>query len=329
VKQNSRNLLILLVLICLLTSCQTQPAAEPPFDVSTIPPTNTPAFALTKTPIPSLTATEIPVPSPTQVPVVRFAVIGDFGEAGPGVAGVADLIDSWEVDFIITTGDNNYPVGSPKTIDENIGQYFHAYIHPYKGEYGEGAGINRFFPTLGNHDWMWQNAQPYLDYFELPGNERYYQFTWDFIDFFAVSSEWSEPSGIGKDSEQAAWLQDALSASTAAWQVVYFHLAPYTSGYNGPTVHMQWPFEEWGADVVFTGHDHHYERLNIGGLTYFVVGLCGGPIYDIPNVFPGSQFRYNRQYGALLVQGTPDEFWFRFYNIEGELIDEFVLDRTW
>ena len=313
-----KRILFLLTLV-LLTACQPAPPAPAP--TSTPPPTATPPPTPTPTAIPSHT----PQPSPTPIPTVRFAVIGDFGEAGPGLEGVADLIDSWQVDLIITTGDNNYPVGSPKTIDENVGQYFHEYIYPYTGEYGPGAEINRFFPTLGNHDWMWDNAQPYLEYFELPGNERYYTFTWEFIDFYAISSDWAEPDGIGKNSDQAAWLQQALAASSSPWQVVYFHHAPYSSGYHGPTDHMQWPFTEWGTDMVFTGHDHHYERLIVDGLTYFIVGNCGGPIYDIPSLYPGSQSRYRDDYGALLVEASPEEMRFWFYNIEGELVDEGVL----
>ncbi|MFN2145737.1 MAG: metallophosphoesterase family protein [Anaerolineales bacterium] len=317
--------LLILLPLTAITACQGEITVPTPVPTSALPPTETATVTITSTPNP--TPTETPTPSPTPVPVVRFAVIGDFGEAGPGVAAVADLIDSWEVDFIITTGDNNYPVGSPKTIDENIGQYFHAYISPYIGEYGEGAETNRFFPTLGNHDWMWIDAQPYLDYFELPGNERYYSFSWEFIDFFALDSEWSEPDGIGKDSLQAEWLKDSLAGSTAVWKVVYFHLAPYTSGYNGPTTHMRWPFKEWGADVVLSGHDHHYERLVVDGLTYFVVGISGGPIYPIPALQPGSQFRYREMHGAMLVEANPDKLWFGFYNIEGELVDEWVLTR--
>ncbi len=85
---------------------------------------------------------------------------------------MAVLIKNWDPDLIITTGDNNYPDGAADTIDENIGQYFHEFIAPYKGSYGEGAQENRFFPSLGNHDWHSPDAQPYLDYFTLPGNER-------------------------------------------------------------------------------------------------------------------------------------------------------------
>ncbi len=85
----------------------------------------------------------------------------------------------------MTTGDNNYPDGAAATIDENIGQYYADFIYPYTGSYGTGAASNRFFPSLGNHDWYTTGAMPYLDYFALPGNERYYRFTRGPVEFFA------------------------------------------------------------------------------------------------------------------------------------------------
>lgn len=63
------------------------------------------------------------------VGTIHFAVIGDYGEAGQAEADVAALVDSWDVDFIVTVGDNNYPDGEASTIDQNIGQYYQAYIH--------------------------------------------------------------------------------------------------------------------------------------------------------------------------------------------------------
>ena len=105
---------------------------------------------------PTATATSIPEIKPTAtftpIPMTRFAVIGDFGLAGQPEADVASLVKSWEPELIITTGDNNYPDGEAETIDDNIGQYYQAFIYPYHGAYGPGAEVNRFFPTLGNHD---------------------------------------------------------------------------------------------------------------------------------------------------------------------------------
>ena len=287
-------------------------------------PTLVPAFptgtsAVTHPPsTPTSTATPLPQ-------MVRFAVIGDYGGGGGPEADVADLVKSWDPQFIITVGDNNYPDGAAETIDHNVGQFYRQFIHPYSGEFGEGAAENRFFPTLGNHDWDTLGAQPYLDYFTLPGNERYYDFTWGPLHFFALDSDSREPDGVGSSSIQATWLQSQLATSTSPWQIVYFHHAPFSSGLHGPVNWMQWPFAEWGADVVLSGHDHTYERIAQDDIVYFVNGLGGGSIYRLMGAVSGSQARYNGDYGAMLVEATDRSIRFQFINRQNEVIDDFEL----
>ena len=256
---------------------------------------------------------------------MRFAVIGDYGKGSQAEADVAALVKSWNPEFIITTGDNNYPDGEADTIDEHIGQFFHEYIASYKGSYGAGAQENRFFPSLGNHDWHAPGAQPYLDYFTLPGNERYYDFTWGPVHFFALDSDSDEPDGRHEKSVQADWLQSNLVASGSPWKVVYFHHSPYSSGKHGPKETMQWPFAEWGADVVFSGHDHTYERIARDGILYFVNGLGGASRYDFEDIVEGSQVRYNEDFGAMLVEVSEEVMKFQFINRQGTVIDEFEL----
>jgi tartrate-resistant acid phosphatase type 5 len=258
---------------------------------------------------------------------VRFAVIGDYGSGSQDEADVAALIKGWNPDFIITTGDNNYPDGSAETIDENVGKFFHEYIAPYKGSYGEGGPENRFFPSLGNHDWNSLGAQPYLDYFTLPGNERYYDFTRGAVHFYAIDSDSREPDGVGMTSKQADWLQTQLALSASSWDIVYFHHASYSSGLHGNVDWMQWPFAEWGAEVVFSGHDHTYERVSRDGITYIVNGLGGMSRYSFLRVVEGSQVRYNRDYGTMLVEASENAIHFQFINRLNEVIDTFEL--TW
>lgn len=255
-------------------------------------------------------------------PVLRFAVIGDYGTGGQAEADVAALVKSWNPEFIITTGDNNYPDGEASTIDQNIGQFYHEYIHPYQGGYGEGAQVNRFFPSLGNHDWVSENAQPYLDYFTLPGNERYYEHVQGPVHFFILDSDTHEPDGADANSIQAAWLQEQLMGSDAAWKIVFMHHPPYSSGLHGSIERMQWPYAPWGADVVISGHDHTYERISRDGILYFVNGLGGNSKYFF-NIIPeeGSQVRYNQDYGAMLVEAGEDSIHFQFINRLGEIFD--------
>src|SRR5215212_4305264 len=123
----------------------------------------------------------------------RFAVIGDYGWAGQAALDVSNLVRSWNPDFIITTGDNNYDNGAASTIDPNIGQYYHDFIFPYTGTYGPGAPFNKFFPALGNHDWNTAGATPYLSFFTLPNNERYYDFASGPVHLYSIDSDGHEP----------------------------------------------------------------------------------------------------------------------------------------
>lgn len=264
---------------------------------------------------------------PRQAGALRLAAIGDYGWVGTPTQEVAALVKSWQPDLVITLGDNNYPDGEAATIDAHIGQYYHDFIAPYQGSYGAGASENRFFPTLGNHDWHTPNAQPYLDYFTLPGNERYYDIVRGPVHLFALDSDPHEPDGNSADSVQARWLAQRLSISTAPWQLVYFHHPPYTSSQRGPVLEMRWPFAQWGADAVLAGHDHIYERLEREGIPYLVNGLGGRSIYQLGEPVAGSLVRYNQDYGALLIEATDTTLRFRFINRQGQLIDELTLTQ--
>jgi tartrate-resistant acid phosphatase type 5 len=258
---------------------------------------------------------------------VRMAVIGDYGQAGPAEAAVAALVAGWQPELVITLGDNNYEQGFATTLDDNVGQYYHAFIFPYLGKYGSAATENRFFPSLGNHDWRTPNAWPYLEYFTLPGNERYYELVWGPLHLFALDSDPHEPDGVTADSDQAKWLQTRLAASTSPWQLVYMHHPPYSSGDHGSSEDMRWPFAAWGVDVVLAGHDHHYERIEQDGIVYFVNGLGGYPDrYAVGTPLPGSEVQFNAEHGAMLVQASALRLELRFMTASGREVDRRVLE---
>ena len=236
-------------------------------------------------------------------PSLCIAVIGDFGGDTPAEAQVAALVAGFKPDLVVTVGDNNYPAGAAETIDRNIGKYYAQFIAPYHGAFGPGAAANRFFPALGNHDWATDGAKPYLDYFELPGNERYYELERGPVHLFFVDSDPHEPDGVTRDSRQALWLRDALARSTAPYKWVLFHHPPFSSGPHGSTAELQWPFRAWGATAVFSGHDHDYERLDVGGMPYVVVGTGGKTLYPFGAPVAGSVERI-AQHGALRIDVT-------------------------
>lgn len=264
---------------------------------------------------------------------LRFAIIGDFGVDNSKEAAVAQLVKSWNPEFVVTVGDNNY-LGAATAIDRAIGKYYRDYIAPYQGTYGSGSTSgNRFYPALGNHDWESLSCSngvcqgPYFDYFTLPGNERYYDFVQGPVHFFLVDSDAHEPDGISATSAQAAWLRARLAASTAPWKLVILHHPPYSSGPAGSTKAMQWPFKSWGADVVLAGHDHHYERLEVNGQLYFVDGLGGTGISKRVTPIAGSQATYNQYHGALLVGADTTAITFQFIDITGAVVDTYTLNK--
>ncbi len=265
---------------------------------------------------------------------ITFALIGDFGQAGPGEQRVAQLVHRWQPDFIVTAGDDNYPDGAAATIDANIGQYYHDFIlfdPNYRGPWQrQGATEQRFFPALGNHDWDTAHAQPYVDYFDLPGNERYYQVKKGAVEFFIVDSDRREPDGVKATTTQGLWLQASLQASSAAWKIVVMHHPPYSSGEHGNNRWMQWPYRAWGASMVVAGHDHHYERAQRQGLTHIIVGTGGAQLREANSahrVDPEVDITYAKTYGAILGTANAHKAVFKFYNIENELIDSFELAK--
>jgi len=315
-----------IIIVCVyLSACSGRPLPSTPtvaFSPTQVP--RTPTSSLSPSPL-AHTTTPLPTDQPE---LLRIAVIGDYGNNSKGETSVASLVASWEPDLVITTGDNNYPSGSASTIDANIGQYYHQFVYPYTGAYPPGANQNRFFPSLGNHDWVATDAQPYLDYFTLPGNERYYNFSVGSVEFFAIDSDIREPDGVDSTSTQAVWLKTQLEASTANWKIIFFHHPPYSSALHGSQLWMRWPFKTWGADLVLSGHDHMYERFDIEGLTYIVDGLGGASIYDFILPVQGSQFRYNGNYGALLIEASLSNLYIRFINIDGQVIDDFTIHAS-
>ncbi len=282
-----------------------------------------------------------PFVAPPSLPAegFQFAVIGDYGSNSINEARVADLVASWQPAFVVTTGDNNYNAGAAATIDNNIGQYYSQFIGSYQGQYGDGSPTNRFWPSLGNHDWRSLNCSgdactgPYIDYFTLPGNERTYDVDMGLMHLFVLASDDEEPAGNSAGSVQAGWLESALAASTACFDVVVFHNAPYSSGHHGSNATMRWPFAAWGAEMVLNGHEHSYERLDVAGMPYIVNGLGGKSKYKFENVgtLPAgvtSLVRYRADYGAMLVTVSETGLTSQFFNTDGTLIDEYTLGKT-
>jgi hypothetical protein len=285
-----------------------------------------------------------------QSTTLTFAAVGDYGVNNEYEAAVASMIDGWNPDLILALGDNYYleagGTGS-ETYDLAVGKYYCRFLRDVtttgtacpSGQ----SSINRFFPALGDHDYddagKTADSLPatYLEYFNLPGagytsssnNERYYDFVSGPVHFFIVNSldqTGYEPDGASSSSVQGQWLQTQLGASTSVWNVVVVHNPPFTSGTkHGSRVRMQWPFAQWGADVVLSGDEHGYERIQRDGIVYFVNGLGGAWPYPFGEPIEGSAARYNSSNGAQRVTVTNTSMTFEFYSVDRILRDTFTI----
>ena len=269
--------------------------------------------------------------------VARIAAIGDLGAYGQGDLDVAALVSGLGFDAVVTSGDNRYI----NRYDDALGSNYSDYIGNYQGEYGPGSAVNRFFPTIGNHDYDPPTGiEEYFSYFDLPGstvvspndpgNERYYDVVIGPVHFFMLNSDSREPDGRSSGSVQGQWLESALASSTAPWKVVIAHNPPYSSGPSqlGSTPTLQWPYELWGADAVIAGHRHHYERILKDGFPYFVVGTGGAPLSSVGAIEPDSEFVYDTDFGVLSIDACATRLSFEFISVSGGTLDTHSLGAT-
>lgn len=204
----------------------------------------------------------------TPQPSLSFAVIGDSGTGKTGQFAVARQMkarcDKNRFEFVLMLGDNIYSNGAAK----NFKQKFEL---PYEALLNDGV---KFYASLGNHDVRTgREAQINYDKFNM-GGQQYYSFTKGEAEFFALDS-------TRMDAAQLAWIEDKMQASTARWKVAFFHHPLYSSGKrHGSEVNLRATLEplftRFGVQVVFSGHDHFYERIKPQqGIQYFVAGASG------------------------------------------------------
>ena len=205
------------------------------------------------------------VPLPNKTGTFKFAVLGDFGtgtdEQYETAKQMKAVHDRFKYELVVLVGDNIYGSERPQDFKKK-------FEIPYKPL--TDAGV-KFYAALGNHD---SREQRYYKPFNMDG-KLYYTFNpQGEVRFLALESTYPEP-------EQMAWVEKELQASTSKWKIPFFHHPLYSSGErHGSDVRLRSTLEPMflknGVSVVFTGHDHTYERTKPqNGITYFVVGSGG------------------------------------------------------
>lgn len=270
---------------------------------------------------------------------VRFTAVGDFGMGNEVQRTVAKAMLAREPQLFLGLGDVAYGRGTERELQENL-------FLPMAGLLAQVP----LFAALGNHEYLTQQGQPYLDNLHLPhspsGGERYYSFAWGPVHFFALDSScvigMASPERCSP-AAQAQWLEQELSNSRAPWKVAFFHHPPWSSGVHGSEDEVRRLFaplfERHGVDLVLTGHDHHYERtvpmLGEGpapegtrGVTYLVVGTGGASLRPLPGERPAwSTLRNDSTHGFLEVEADAGTLTARMLTPEGQVLDSFTLRR--
>jgi hypothetical protein len=208
--------------------------------------------------------------------VVKFAVIGDSGTGDEDQLKVARQMVAYHsqhrFEFVITLGDNIYPAGHPD-------DYRPKFEIPYADLLKRGV---KFYAALGNHDVRFNRRTFAINYpgFNM-GGRPYYTFSQGngLVQFFVLDS--NTLADGRRDPAQLDWLRHELARSTSVWKIAYFHHPIYSSGKtHGSDLRLRAAVEpiliEGGVNLVFSGHDHIYERIHSQrGIYYFVSGSGG------------------------------------------------------
>jgi predicted phosphodiesterase len=211
-----------------------------------------------------------------------FAVVGDSGSGGKGQLAVAALLERLRPDLVLHTGDVVYPAGQERHYDR---RFFAPYRNLIK--------MVPLFPVLGNHDVRKGNGAAFLENFHPPlgspgSTKRYYSFDWGNTHFVALDSELYHGDRGSNPEEQRDFLERDLATTRKRWKVAFLHRSPYGSSRHGGDEKVREDLEplfvKHGADLVFSGHDHVYERtVPITGVTYVVSGGGGRRLYPAGN----------------------------------------------
>jgi len=240
-------------------------------------------------------------------------------------AETAQLTARMRPDAVLLPGDIQYEAGR---MSEFLGSF-----HPTWG--GLASPLR---PTPGNHEYRTDGAAGYFDYFEFQSGWRpppWYAFNVGPWRLIALNSNCEEGRvDCSPGSEQEEWLRANLAAEPHRCTLAYWHHPRYSSGFHGsdPRTASLWRIlDQADAEIVLSGHDHHYERLapqdengrrSEVGMRQFVVGTGGSKpsVVREPGA-PHSEYAQNLHFGVLRLRLYEDTYAWRFVALNGEALD--------
>lgn len=256
---------------------------------------------------------------PLQDKSVRFAVIGDSGSGSHRQYELAELMESYrkvvKFDMVLMLGDNIY--GNHTAQD-----FVKKFEQPYKPMLDAGV---KFYASLGNHDDP--NDERLYKPFNM-GGERFYAFRKGDVAFFALDSNYMDPN-------QLAWLEQNLKASDGKWKICFFHHPLFNDGkHHGSDLDLRsrlMPiFQRNGVRVVFSGHEHVYQRMKpAGGIDFFVLGNSGKLMSSDFRSDAGDRVKgFDTDLTFMVVEISGDQMFYQTISRTGETIDSGQISRV-
>jgi hypothetical protein len=288
----------------------------------------TPTATPTRTPTPTSTPTRTPIPPPPGTDPLLVGASDIGSKSGDGDEHTAQLLDA------IFAGS---PPGGIFTAGDNVNEEpvnLVDYTTYFESTWGRHKALIR--PAAGNHDYLDTAgvAQGYFDYFDGVGNNNgpagergkgYYSYDLGAWHIVVINSNCSKVGGCGAGSPQEQWLRADLAAHPAACTAAYWHHPRFSSGQHGGFSSMQpiWQaLYDYGAEVVFNGHNHVYERFapqnpngnaDPNGIREFVVGTGGKNHYPFPTgPLANEEVRNNDTFGVLKLTLHPTSYDWEF-----------------
>jgi tartrate-resistant acid phosphatase type 5 len=278
---------------------------------------------------------------------ISFIAMGDWGREGKDhqtevaqqMARTGEQIDS---QFVLALGDNFYDNGVQSVDDPQWRTSFeNIYTAPV---------LHRpWYVALGNHDYR-TNVQAQIDYtkssarWRLPARCHSFKVQVDAnttAEFFIIDTSpfvgayRAELKYKGvldqKPGEQVAWLNDALSKSTAQWKFVAGHHPIYScSGKHGDTTELIRDInpllQKYGVQAYFNGHEHDMQHLREGSINYFCSGAASATRPTQKN--EKTLFSLGLTSGFLAVTLTADSMAARFVDQHGTDVYSVTIPRV-
>jgi hypothetical protein len=247
----------------------------------------------------------------------RIWVIGDSGTADVNAAAVRDAYKGYTggrgTDVWLMLGDNAYRNGSDTEYQAAVFNMYPQLLRQVP-----------LWSALGNHDAVDMVFYPpgaYPQIFSFPtggeaggtpsGTENYYSFNYGNVHFVALDSSISSNRTAG--SSMWTWLAADLAANGQRWTIAFWHHPHYSKGSHDSDAEVALQemrqnavpvLEQYGVDLVLTGHSHSYERsFLINGHHGQSGTLTPAMILDAGDGHPNSDGAYIKTGPS----GTPDE----------------------